>query len=123
MRHSLAIVDLTEDLVREYPDAELLTERELRRDYRRESIRDRRNRVSRFPDALLRFPDGRNLCIELDLSRKGPQRVREKIQSFLWKPGTRVWWYCAAADIEREVRRCVEHEKADDVIEVRRWRS
>src|ERR1019366_3089066 len=32
MRHSLGVVDLTEDLLREFPDAELVTERELRRD-------------------------------------------------------------------------------------------
>jgi hypothetical protein len=123
MRHSLAVVDLTEDLLGEYADAELVTERELRRDHRRgEGRTDRQGRVSRFPDAVLKFPDGRAISLELDLSRKGPVRTREKVQAFLWQQGVKVWWYCAAPDIFREVRRAVEQEKADDVIEVRTWR-
>src|ERR1019366_3847132 len=122
MRHSLGVVDLTEDLLREFPDAELVTERELRRDHRRQGRTDRRGRVIRFPDALLQFPDSRTISLELDLSRKGPARNREKVQAFLWQQGIKVWWYCAAPDIFREVRRVVEQEKADDVIEVRMWR-
>jgi hypothetical protein len=120
LRHALAVVDLTEDLLRQFPGAELTTEAEMRRDHRRVP-RDERRPVSRFPDAILTFPDGRKVSVELDLSRKGPPRTREKIQAYSWQPGVHVWWFCAAPDIYREVVRAVQAEAADDIIEVRMW--
>jgi hypothetical protein len=123
MKHALAVVDLTEDLLHEYPAASVITERELRRDdqHARKSGA-RRNRDTRFPDAILRFKDEQSIAIELDLSHKSVQRQREKVVSFLNQPGLHVWWYCSTGEVYREVRRAVDAERADDRIRVRQWR-
>jgi hypothetical protein len=124
MRHSLAVVDLSEDLLHEYPDSAIKTEREMRRDdrLRRREGATRRNRDTRFPDALLTLSDGRHIAIELDLSHKTADRHREKVQSFLRYPDLHVWWYCGTKAVLREIRHAVETERADDRIEVCRWR-
>jgi hypothetical protein len=123
MRHSIALVDLTEDLLGKYPDAAIKTEREMRRDDRqRRREGARRNRDTRFPDALITLSDGRHIAIELDLSHKTADRHREKVQSFLRNPDLHVWWYCGTPSVFREISHAVATERADDRIEVRKWR-
>jgi hypothetical protein len=123
MKHSLAVVDLTEDLPQQHPGCAITTERELRRNDRLErNTGVRRIRDARYPDALIHFPDGQTVAIELDLSHKTSDRHREKVQSFLRQPDLHVWWYCGTPQVLREVTHAVQTERADDRIQVRPWR-
>src|SRR5207244_3136093 len=73
VRHSLALVDLTESLLSEHPGARLITEREIRAErYREVRAGSRRIGVGRTPDGVLFFakPKRRVVAIELDLTTK-----------------------------------------------------
>jgi hypothetical protein len=88
LRHSLAVVWLTEYLLAEHRGTELTTERELRAQRYRE-LRDgtRRTEHGRAPDALLRIPakgagaqGDMTVAVELDLTRKD-RRAMERVEA------------------------------------------
>jgi hypothetical protein len=71
LRHSLALVDLSERLLTESPGSSWLTERELRVGGWRTSMG-----LLRLPDGLLVLADGRRFAVELEASRKEAERIR-----------------------------------------------
>jgi hypothetical protein len=130
LRHSLAVVWLTEFLLAENVGAELTTERELRAQRYRE-LRDgtRQTEQGRAPDALLRIPTKgagaqgvMTVAVELDLTRKDRRAMERMIRQYDRENVDRVWWYVAPARLER-TRALVRELRADDRIEVREWRG
>ncbi len=130
LRHSLAVVWLTEYLLAENAGAELTTERELRAQRYRE-LRDgtRQTEQGRAPDALLRIPTKgagaqsvMTVAVELDLTRKDRRAMERMIRQYDREKVDRVWWYVTPARIER-TRALVRELHADDRIEVREWRE
>jgi len=128
LKHSLAVVWLTEYLLAERRGAELITERELRAQRYRE-LRDgaRQPEQGRAPDALLRLPSGggaraatQTIAIELDLSRKDKRAMERMIGQYDHERVDKVWWYVTAGRVER-TREIVRAQRADDRIEVRQW--
>jgi hypothetical protein len=130
LRHSLAVVWLTEYLLAENAGAELTTERELRAQRYRE-LRDgaRQAEQGRAPDALLRIPTkgaGAQgvmiVAVELDLSRKDRRAMERMVRQYDREKVDGVWWYVTPARLER-TRALVRELRADDRIEVREWRE
>lgn len=130
LRHSLAVVWLTEYLLAENAGAELTTERELRAQRYRE-LRDGTRRIEqgRAPDALLRIPTKgagaqgvTTVAVELDLTRKDRRAMERMVRQYDYENVDRVWWYVARARLER-TRALVRELRADDRIEVREWRE
>jgi hypothetical protein len=130
LRHSLAVVWLTEYLLAENAGAELTTERELRAERYRE-LRDgkREPEQGRAPDALLLIPTKgpgaqgvMSVAVELDLTRKDRRTMERIVRQYDRESVDRVWWYVAPARFER-TRALVRELRAEDRIEVREWRA
>jgi hypothetical protein len=130
LRHSLAVVWLTERLLADNAGAELTTERELRAQRYRE-LRDGTRQIEqgRAPDAILRIPTKSagaqrvmTVAVELDLSRKDRRAMERMVRQYDYENVDRVWWYVTPARLER-TRALVRELRADDRIEVREWRD
>jgi hypothetical protein len=131
LRHSLAVVWLTEYLLAENAGAELTTERELRAERYRE-LRDgvREVEEGRAPDALLRIPADdasaqgvMTVAVELDLSRKDRRLMDRMIRQYDYENDIeKVWWYVMPGRVER-TRALVSDLNAEDRFEVRQWRG
>ncbi len=129
LRHSLAVVWLTEYLLAENAGAELTTERELRAQRYRD-LRDgaRETEEGRAPDALLRIPTNNasaqgamTAAVELDLSRKDRRAMDRMIRQYDYENDIdKVWWYVMPGRIER-TRALVSDLNAEDRFEVRQW--
>lgn len=130
LRHSLAIVWLTEYLLAENVGAELTTERELRAERYRE-LRDgtRETEHGRAPDALLRIPAKgagaqgvMTVAVELDLTRKDRRAMERMVRQYDRERVDRIWWYVTPGRVER-TRALVRELRADNRIEVHIWRD
>jgi hypothetical protein len=128
LKHSLAVVWLTEYLLAQHPGAELSTERELRAQRYRE-LRDgtRQTDQGRTPDALLRVlaKGGANdavqtIAVELDLSRKDRRAMERIIGQYDHEKVDAVWWYVTSDRVDR-TREVVQAMRADDRIQVLEW--
>lgn len=128
LRHSLAIVWLTEYLLADNAGAELTTERELRAERYRE-LRDgtRETEHGRAPDALLSIPAKgagaqgvMTVAVELDLTRKDRRAMERMVRQYDRERVDRIWWYVTSARLER-TRALVRELRADHRIEVRAW--
>lgn len=130
LHHSLQLVDLTEAILREHPEAELNTERELRAEqYRQRQDGTRPKGRGRGPDAIVRLPKkgGRKdevetIAVELDISRKDRREMERMITAYDYEKVDRVWWYVTPERMER-VQEVVRALRAERRIEVRPWRG
>ena len=106
--HTLALVGLTEFLLARYPEAELITERELRAETYRLRYSGNATPLEHVPDALLRIPnpDGSGtvvtVAVELDLSRKDRRAMEEMITRYDRMLSVDVvWWYVKEIRLQR----------------------
>jgi hypothetical protein len=120
--HSLAVVDLTEQLLQSHPEATLTTERELR-GQRLRAIHDRSRDAGRgrIPDGLLTFPDGKLVAIELDLTPKRERLYAQHVRAF-GSERFSVLWYVPSEETATRLRRVVSREYAEDRVRVFVWR-
>ena len=127
LRHTLAVVRLTETLVVANPAAELITERELRGFRHRERQAGRRTTgTGRCPDALLLLPTGGagdramlRVAIELDRVRKDLDSMEAMIHAYDHELGVgMIWWYVPTTHVAR-VSELVKALRATGRIEVR----
>jgi hypothetical protein len=130
LRHSLAVVVLTEYLLAEHRGAELVTERELRAERYRE-LREgaRQTEQGRTPDGLLHIPKKgkatgglETIALELDLTRKDRRAMERMIRQYDRERVDRIWWYVTPPRVER-TRNLVRELRAQDRIEVLEWRA
>jgi hypothetical protein len=119
LRHTVLLVDLIDELATGHPDATVMTEREIRRDWRRRL----RHPPGRYPDGMLVWGDGRTVGIELDLTAKRTRLYAELFRDYSTHSlvdFTAVWWYAPPA-LCPPIRRAVDEERFGDLIEVRAW--
>ncbi len=133
VRHSLALVDLTERLLAQHPGATLITEREFRAAHLRLLREGRPEPCPRIPDGvLLLSPDEGKIrvALELDLTPKRVYALTRVIEAYstAFNPTvgeetgfSKVWWFVAGGAAER-VRSLVHDKRADDFMIVREWR-
>jgi hypothetical protein len=128
LQHTLAVVALSEYLLHQHPDAELVTERELRGQRLREILAGTREHgLGRVPDAVLHFPqqggpDGATttVAIELDLTRKDQRALERIVSQYAYERFDRVWWYVKPFRVER-MRTIVRSLQAQNRMEVYPW--
>lgn len=122
VRHSLAVVDLLEQLLRHSPpDTRLVTERQLRA-RRHTALRNglEAGVRGRIPDALLIFPGDESVAIELDLTAKRSNVYDDILSTYLVQEYSAVWWYVAPG-VVRRLRAIVHANQADDLVSVEPW--
>jgi len=124
--HALAVVDLTEELLPQFREATLVTEREIRS----EQIRARRTHgrdgvvLKRVPDALFRFASGKADAVELDYTPKTTKDIKRIAYTYdehhpaIFK---RVLWYAPRGRIFARVRATVADLGLDSFITVEEW--
>jgi hypothetical protein len=128
LRHTLALVSLTEFLLERHPGATLTTERELRaQEYRRRYHGGSASRLPRIPDAVITIPrpgakpgdhyDVVTIAIELDLSNKDRRAMQTMIERYRRMSFDKVWWYVKAARVEA-VQDLVQALRVHDRFEV-----
>jgi hypothetical protein len=124
VRHSLAVVDLVEDLLSATPEGTtLVTERQLRAQRRRDMARDRHNSgAARIPDAELVFPSGSRIAVELDLTSKRSSDYEEILKNYLRQKYDAIWWYVAPGVVPR-LQKIVKDYHAEDLVTVDEWRG
>lgn len=121
IRHSLALVDLCEQLEAANGGSALRTERELRTDrWKERNSGTRKPARGRTADAELTLRDGTLVGIELDLTPKRSVDYERVLNAYKQEPFTRVWWYVVSGAVPR-LQRLVANNRADDFIEVRAW--
>ncbi len=121
LRHALALVDLTEQLIADHPDAVLRTEREIRTDRwheRRAGTRDPAR--GRTPDGQLTLTNGRVVAIELDLTPKRSKDFERILRAYRQESFDEVWWWVLPGAVPR-VARLVADNRVDDFISVFPW--
>ena len=119
--HSVALVDLTEQLAKDYPSAELTTERELRQERYRAARGERGERLDargRCPDALLRMPSGEVVAVELELTPKRSVDYERILRAYSRELDVQfVWWYVPPGSVGR-VSRIIRETRSDDFVRV-----
>jgi hypothetical protein len=121
MRHSLSLVDLTEQLLAEHKGAKLRTEREIRTDRWHERHSGTRQPArGRTPDGELTLRNGKVIAIELDLTPKRSKDFERILRAYRQEKVDKVWWYVLPGVVPR-VSKLVKEHRVDDFIEVRPW--
>ena len=124
LRHNLSVVDLSERLLRDYPESAWITERELRRDRMRDAHGDPAERQRRTPDGLLILTDGRRVAIELDLTAKRTRQLDQLARAYaLERELACVWWYLPSETAAARMRSVVATLRLDRLIEPRSWQK
>ena len=121
IRHSLALVDLSEQLLGAHPGSAWTTERELRRDRMRAARAgngwEMRRRV---PDGLLRLDDGTRVAVELDLTPKRSARLELLAGAYaVDRDVDTVWWYLPTEAASSRMRGLVAERGLEHLIEPR----
>ena len=120
LRHALAVVDLSEELLADNPGAEWITERELRRDLMRAARADPEERQRRTPDGVLVLPDGRHVAVELDLTPKRTRKLEQLADAYaLDSTVDCVWWFLPSATSAARMRELVAERGLEHLIEPR----
>jgi len=121
LRHSLALVDLMEQLAAAHPDAAPRTEREIRTDrFHERSSGARRPGRGRTPDGELTLASGLLIAVELDLTAKRTKDYERILRSYKQERFDQVWWYVLPGVLPR-LSKVVVNNRADDFVDVRAW--
>ncbi len=121
IRHSLALVDLMEQLTAAHPDCAARTEREIRTDrWHERSSGTRRPGRGRTPDGELTLGSGKVVAVELDLTPKRTKDFERILRSYTQERFDLVWWYVLSGALPR-LRKVVADNRADDFVVVRPW--
>ncbi|MGH7685367.1 MAG: replication-relaxation family protein [Candidatus Dormibacteria bacterium] len=120
LRHALAVVDLSEQLVGDAPGAEWITERELRRDRMRAARVHPEERQRRTPDGLLVLPGGRRVAVELDLTPKRTRKLEQLADAYALDASVEcVWWFLPSAASAGRMREVIADRGLEHLIETR----
>jgi hypothetical protein len=121
VRHNLALVDLSEELLAAHAGSTWTTERELRRDRMRAARAGGRwERQRRVPDGLLRQDDGLRIAAELDLTPKRSARLDLLAGAYaVDRDVDTVWWYLPSEAAVARMRTVVAERGLEHLIEPR----
>jgi hypothetical protein len=124
LEHSLALVDLSEDLLAANPGAQWITERELRRDairrHRLDGMAARAVRV-RTPDGVIVL-EGKRLAVELDLTPKRTEQYEQLLRAYAADRDVEgLWWFARSAAVCDRVTKLIERYQLTNFACTRRW--
>lgn len=117
--HAISVIRLLNELEREHPEAKLITERQWRQRLRKEIKERKRDAdMGRIPDAVLEFPDGKQIAIERDRAPRRTRQYEPIVRAYFHERFYRVWWFVANQSIAQRLEEVVIGMRADDWIEV-----
>jgi len=120
LEHTLAVVDLLEQILAKLPaNTTLLTEREIRAGRRRDLRRGDSTPTGRMPDAELQAK-GKRIAVELDITPKRSSVYEDILLSYMQQRYHEVWWYVRPRVVPR-LKQIVADNRADDFVTVRAW--
>ena len=124
LEHSLALVDLSEQLLDAHPGSQWVTERELRRDairrHRQEGMDPRPVRI-RTPDGVLILGDKR-VAIELDLTPKRTEQYEQLLRAYAADRTVQgLWWFARSAAVCDRLTKLIERYQLTDFATAREW--
>lgn len=112
--HQLAVVEIYIKLMRQYPDAQWMSERIIRKfGY---MPRVGRGREKHFADALLYLPDEKVVAIEVELTMKSKRRLNDIFTAYMCQLEIKEVWYFCAPEIFEKVKK--QAEKFSKLIKV-----
>jgi len=121
VRHSLALVDLMEQLLVENKGSTMVTEREIRALRFRELAEGaRRPGRGRIPDGILNLKSKKTIAVELDLTSKRQRDIERIIGGYKQERYDAVWWFARSALMSR-LRDIVATNRVDDLVLVKPW--
>jgi len=89
----------------QFPNATWLSERFIRREKSTYSVG---HKINHLCDGILIFPDDRQVAIEVELTMKTKERIKEIIMGYVLHSRIKeVWYYCSPETINR-VRRAAD---------------
>ena len=105
--HQIAVIEIYIKLMRQYPDASWLTERMIRRT----GDMPGKGRDKHYADALMILSDGRQIAIEVELTMKSKNRLKDIMMDYMILFDIKeVWYFCAPAIVDK-VRNIAENWK------------
>jgi hypothetical protein len=124
LEHALAVVDLSEQLLKENRGSRWVTERELRRDairsHRADGMEPRPGRV-RTADGVLVVGE-RRIAVELDLTNKRTEVYEQLLRSYAGARGVdAVWWFGRSAPMLERLAAIARRFELADFVKVRQW--
>ncbi len=124
LEHSLALVDLSEQLLRAKPGAQWVTERELRRD----AIRQHRQDGMAPRPVRLRTPDGvlvagpKRIAVELDLTAKRTEQYEQLLRAYAADRSVQgLWWFARSAAVCDRLTKLIERYQLNDFATAKAW--
>jgi len=122
VHHTLALVDLMEQLLAQDRGATIVTEREIRAlRFRELAVKQRRPGYGRIPDGILHLRTKKTVAVELDLTSKRQRDIERVIAGYKQERYDTVWWF-ARPGIAGRIKEIVVANRVDDLIEVKTWR-
>lgn len=91
-QHDLTLIEVYLKLREQYPAAQWVSERQLRRDKYFDGV----GKTGHLSDGLLVFPDGKQVAVEVELSLKGKHRLEHILKGYGADFSLEaVWYYCS----------------------------
>ena len=121
VHHTLALVDLMEQLLAQNRGATMVSEREIRAlRFRELGAGQRRPGYGRIPDGILHLRNKKTVAVELDLTSKRQRDIERVITGYKQERYDAVWWFARPAIMGR-IKEIVVANRVDDLIEVKTW--
>lgn len=121
VHHTLALVDLMEQLLAQNRGATMVTEREIRAlRFSELAVKQRRPGFGRIPDGILHLGNKKTVAVELDLTSKRQRDIERVIRGYKEERYDAVWWFARPA-IAGRIKEIVRANRVDDLIEVKTW--
>jgi DNA-binding MarR family transcriptional regulator len=91
-KHQIALINVYIKLRQEYPQANWISERQLKF----EKFYDGIGKRGHIADGMLIFPDGKEVAIEVEMSVKGKSRIEKILKGYAAQFTIKeVWYYCS----------------------------
>jgi len=124
LEHALALVDLSELLLRAHPGSQWVTERELRRDairrHRQSGMEPRPVRI-RTPDGVLVVGNKRT-AVELELTSKRTDQYEQLLRAYAANRSVDgVWFFARSAAGRDRLTKLIERYQLTDFATARPW--
>lgn len=103
-QHQLAIIEMFLKLKDQYPEAEWISERRIKRDKYRKGLGKR----GHIPDGMLIFPDNKEVAIEIELTLKSKRRLKEIFHTYIACLQIKETWYYCSPNITERLRKLAE---------------
>jgi hypothetical protein len=113
--HQLAVIEIYIKLMRQYPGAQWMSERTIRRTGFMPRVG--RGREKHIADALLYLDDPKPIAIEVELTMKSKRRLSDILTAYMCQLDIKeVWYFCSPEIIER-VKKAAEKFRMIKVFE------